>query len=135
MEKTNARNRIAGTIKASGEDVFLRSEFSGLGNYRQVGRALAAMVRDGALIRVGHGIYVCARPSSISGNPVPTLTIMHIGLEAMRKLGVEADIGKPYRDLRDGLSTQMPMRPIISVGKSRVRRAIGFGARKIYYET
>lgn len=134
MREGNVRQKIAQAIKTSADDVFLRGEFNELGGYSQVGRALASMVKDGELVKGGLGIYVRARRSTLSGKPVPVLTIMQLGLEAMRKLGVKADYGKPYRDLSDGLTTQVPMLPIISVGKSRVRRVIGFGARKINYE-
>ena len=128
------RQKITQSIKTSADDVFLRSEFNELGGYSQVGRALAAVVAAGELIKCGLGIYVRAKPSSLTGNPIPVLTIMDIGLEVMRKLGVKADYGKAYRELSDGLTTQLPVRAVISVGKSRVRRVIGFGNRKVYFE-
>jgi hypothetical protein len=52
----------------------------------------------------------------------------------MRKMGVKADVGANERALRDGRSTQVPMRPVISVGNARFSRRIGFGKRTIAYE-
>lgn len=49
--------------------------------------------------------------------------MVSIGLKALRKLGVKADVGKEAR--AQGRSAQMPMAPIISVGKSRVRMSFG----------
>ncbi|MGS0743872.1 DUF6088 family protein [Glaciimonas sp. GG7] len=126
--------RISASIRSSKSKVFLRQEFDKFGEYRQVSRAIRELAISGELARVGYGVYAKARPSTITGKPVPDDSLVNIGLETMRKLGIKADIGKEARALREGRSTQMPMAPIISVGKSRVRRAIAIGKRKIIYE-
>ena len=87
------------------------------------------------MIRVGYGVYARARKSLLSDRIVPDATLMQIGFTALRKLGVTVDVGKEARALCDGLSTQVPMLPIVSVGKSWVRRRIGYGRRTIVYET
>ena len=87
------------------------------------------------MIRVGYGVYARTRKSSMSGNMIPCAPVILIGLEALEKLGVAVDLGKEARANRDGLSTQVPMLPIISVGRSRVRRKIGFQSSSIIYET
>ena len=61
--------------------------------------------------------------------------VILIGLKALEMLGVPVDLDKEARALRDGLSTQVPMLPIVSVGRSRVRRKIGFQSKAIIYET
>lgn len=134
MSKATVKERISTSLGSSKDGVFLRKEFDSFGDYRQVSRAVSELVADGMLVRVGYGVYARGRKSSLSNRTVPVATLVSIGLEAMRKLGVKADVGKEARALRDGLSTQVPMLPIISVGKSRVRRKIGFGKKAVVYE-
>ena len=42
----------------------------------------------------------------------------------MKKLGVKADVGKEMRALFQGDSTQVPMLPVVNIGKARVSRKI-----------
>ena len=134
MPKATVKERIAASLRSSKDFVFLRKEFDRFGDYRQVSRAVGELVEEGLIVRVGYGVYARGRKSSLSDRTVPDATLVSIGLEAMRKLGVDADVGKEARALREGLSTQVPMLPIISVGKSRVRRKIAFGMRAVVYE-
>lgn len=134
VPRMSVEARIRASIRRSKCKVFLRKDFAKFGNYGQVGRALHVILKDGVLVRLGYGIYAKARPSSLSGKPIPQETLIVIGLEAMRKLGIKADIGQAARDYRDGKSTQIPMATVLSVGKVRVTRKIGFGKRFILYE-
>ena len=131
---TTVKERIVADIKASNDGVFLRKEFDCFGDYRQVSRAVRELVDDGLIVRVGYGVYARGRKSSLSDKVVPDGTLVAIGLETMRKLGVKADVSKEARALRDGTSSQVPMLPIISIGKARVRRKIGFGKMAVVYE-
>lgn len=135
MSKATVKDRIRASVRASKEKVFLRGEFDRFGDYRQVSRAVRELIQEGILVRAGHGVYSRARPSTLSGKPVPVETLMTIGLEALRKLGVRAEPGPEARELRSGRSSQVPMLPIISIGKSRVSRKIGFGDKSVVYET
>lgn len=134
VPRMSVEAHIRASIRRSKCKVFLRKDFAKFGTYGQVGGALQAMLKDGILVRIGYGVYAKARPSSLSGNPVPQGTLIEIGLEAMRKLGIKADIGQAARDYRDGKSTQIPMATVLSVGKARVTRKIGFGKRFLLYE-
>lgn len=133
MSKGTAKERILAVLRSSEDKVFLRSEFASFGNPRQVGRAIKAIIDEGLLVRVGHGIYTPAIRSPLSGNPVPKNALLAIGLVAMKKLGIEADVGPEERALREGRSTQVPMRAIIST-RVKVRRKIGFKKRFIDFE-
>jgi hypothetical protein len=86
------------------------------------------------LVKVGFGLYAKARPSTISGKPVPTAPLLNIGLEVMQKIGVKADVGNDVIALREGRSTQIPMLPVINIGKARVSRKIALGSRQVVYE-
>src|SRR5450830_948735 len=134
MSNLTTPERIEQRVRRSKRIVFLRSDFAGLGSYAPVGRALRLMVKKGVLAKVGYGIYVKARPSVLTGNPVPCARLMDIALEVMARLGVEADVGKAMRNHRDGLSTQVPMAAVIDTGNSRVSRKITVGMRTIIYE-
>jgi hypothetical protein len=134
MPLTTVKEKVISKIKRSSSSVFLRNEFDRLGDYRQVSRAISEVVASGMLIRVGFGLYAKARPSTINGQPVPIESLLKIGLEVMKKLGVDADVGNDAIDLREGRSTQVPMLPIINVGKSRVSHRITIGKRQVVYE-
>jgi hypothetical protein len=134
MSKVTVKEGIVASLGASKDGVFLRNEFELCGDYRQVSRAMKELVGDGLIVRVGYGVYARARKSSLADRVVPNASLVSIGLEAMKKLGVKADIGKEARALQDGESTQVPMLPIISIGNSRVRRKIGFGNSAVFYE-
>lgn len=128
------QERIEKSLRRSKEDVFLRADFKKFGDYGQVGRALRAIVKKGLLVKAGYGVYVKAKKSSLTGNPVPTITLVMIGLKVLEKLGVKADLGRAAREYRDGKTTQMPMATVLDVGKSRISRSIRVGSRIIRYE-
>jgi hypothetical protein len=134
MRNPTVQARVYESLRTSNDAAFVRKEFAGFGSCRQVSRALRDLVDKGAIIRIGHGVYAKARPSSISGKPVPVAPLLSLALEALRKLGVKADVGRDEKSLQDGLSTQVPMLPILNVGKRRTRLKISFGHRMIVYE-
>lgn len=70
----------------------------------------------------------------MSGKPVPVVSLVEVGLQALEKLGVKADVASSARAYRDGATTQMPMAAVVSVGKARVSRRVGFGNKTIRYE-
>ena len=123
MEKRIARKR---------GDVFLREDFSDLGGYDQVGRALRRLVLKGQLMKVGYGIYTRAAKSPFSGKPVPpkgldTLT------EALRRLGVETAPTRLEQAYNAGTSTQVPTGRVVAV-RGRVSRQIGYDGVFLKYE-
>lgn len=134
MPQSTVREKVVAKIRKSSAPVFLRSEFDRLGDYRQVSRAVREVAESGMIVRVGYGLYARARPSTINGAPVPTEPLLNIGLEAMKKMGVVAEIGNDAKALREGQSTQVPMLPVINVGKARVSRKISVGKRQVVYE-
>ena len=134
MPQSTVKDRVIAKIKRSSSSVFLRKEFDRLGDYRQVSRAINEAAASGMLVKVGFGLYAKARPSTISGKSVPTVPLLNLGLEVMQKIGVRADVGKDAVALREGRSTQIPMLPIINIGKARVSRKIAVGSRQVVYE-
>jgi hypothetical protein len=105
-------------------DVFLRADFSDMGSYGQVGRALRNLVREGRLAKIGQGLYARTRKSSIDGKPMlpkglATLT------EALRRLGVETVPTRAERANNSGQSVQLPTGRVVAIRVKRVRRRIG----------
>ena len=123
----------------SSEDAFLRSEFSGCGQSRSgVDKALSAMIRDGALVRVGYGAYVKAETfiSVITKTPViaPVVLTETWVVQLLRKLGIDPKPNSALREYNEGRSTQVPVWLAFDVGRSRIRRQIGFGKGRLVYE-
>lgn len=134
MRKPTVLARVYESLRTSNDAAFVRKEFAGFGSCRQVSRALRELIRTGTIIRIGRGFYAKARPSTISGKPVPVAPLLSLALEALRKLGVKADVGRDEKALQDGVSTQVPMLPILNVGKKKIRSKISFGGKTIVYE-
>ena len=126
--------RIESSLLRSKANVFVRKDFDKFGGYDQVGRALRMVIAKGLLVKAGYGVYVKARNSSLTGNPVPVISLMQIGIQALAKLGVAADVGSSAKEYMEGKTTQMPMAAVVNIGKARVSRKIGFGSKSIRYE-
>ncbi|MDR3569166.1 MAG: hypothetical protein P4L53_05555 [Candidatus Obscuribacterales bacterium] len=104
-------------------DVFLRADFSDLGGYDQVGRALRQLVKKGKLLKIGQGLYTRAVESPFDGAPAPIKGLYSLAAEALDRLGVEsAPIEQAYNA---GKTNQAPTGRVIGVRK-RVRRKIGY---------
>jgi hypothetical protein len=134
MAKATSKDRILASLRASNSKVFLREEFNRFGNYRQVCRVVKELLDEGRILRLGYGTYVKARPSTISGKPVPDDSLVNIGMEAMKKLGIKVNAGKDMQALISGESTQVPMLPIVNIGKARICRKLSLGTRSLVYE-
>ena len=120
-------------ISAKRRNVFLRADFADLAGYSQVGRALRALVRNGVLLKLGHGIYVRAQISPFTGSPAPTIGIKRIVEEAMSRLNIPVAPSSFEVAYNEGETTQVPTGRVIGVRK-RVRRRLGFGNVKVVLE-
>jgi hypothetical protein len=127
------KDRIARSIGRSSAEVFLRPDFKEIGSYAQIGRALNALTREGRLVRIGYGVYVKARPSSLSGKPVPRKPLESLALETLGKLGVVVQPGRAAREYLAG-STQIPAEVSVDTGRRRISRRLRVGSREVRYE-
>jgi len=114
--------------------VFLRPDFESFGTSTRVTRALQELITEGRIIRVGRGIYVKARPSSVTGNPIPVETLETVAYKALAALGVDAQLGSAAKAYVGGLTQDVPMEISIDVGSSRVSRRIQLGGREVSFE-
>ena len=126
QRRKTLRERIEERIaRKKGEDVFLPREFTDLGGYDQVRRALRELVHDKRLLRLGYGVYGRAIVSRLSGE---ALLYSPNGLsgaarQALDKLGVKWEPTESERAYNEGRSTQIPVNAVLRV-KGRFSRRL-----------
>ncbi len=124
MREKTLEARLRKRIDRKRGNVFLRTDFSDLGGYDQVGRALRGLVRKGKLLKIGQGIYTRATPSPFDGTPAPVKGLYSLATEALGRVGVESAPTRFEQTYNAGKTTQVPAGRVIAVRK-RVRRKIG----------
>lgn len=131
----STKTRIARSLgRSQKKTVFLRSDFEAFGSSTRVTRALQELIAEGRVVRVGRGIYVKARRSSVTGSVVPVEPLETVAYKALAALGIDARMGSAARAYVGGATQDVPMRISIDVGSSRVSRRIGFGGREVKLE-
>ena len=88
----------------------------------------------GVVVRLGIGIYAKAKPSVISGKPIPIQPLEILGPQALTKLGVRLKESFQTAEYNAGRSTQVPTGIVVNIGKQRISRKIGFNGKFIKYE-
>ena len=96
-------------------DVFLRTDFEGLGGYAQVGRALRTLVKSEQLLRIGYGVYTRAVKSPISGKLMPPKGLTTL-IEAVERLGFKVLTTRMDQDYSNGKTTQVPTGRAVAIG-------------------
>ena len=132
MRSRTLEAQIINRIETKGGDVFLRADFSDLGGYDQVGRALRGIVKKGRLLRVGYGVYTRAVESPFSGRLVPKKGLATLK-EALQRLGVEIGPARLEQDYNAGRTTQVPTGRVVAV-RGRVRRKLGYNGINLSFE-
>lgn len=120
------KTRIARRIARRKGDVFFRSDFIDLGSPGQVGRALRTLIQKGCLMKIGHGIYVRARPSVLDGKPTPAKGMRELASEALARLGAAVTESRAERAYTSGRSVQVPTGRVVAIRGKRVRRKLGY---------
>lgn len=133
MKPESLKERVEKRIARKRGDVFLRADFSDMGGYDQVGRALRGLVRNGRLMKVGYGIYTRTRPSLLDGKPTPTKGIRELAAEALGRIGIETAPTRMEQAYNAGTTTQVPTGRVIGV-RGRVRRQITYNGFPLSYE-
>jgi hypothetical protein len=118
-------DRIEQQVARSRRNVFLRTDFSKVGSYDAVGRALRQMVDKGRLVQIGYGLYAKAERSPFTGKPAPIVGIKRLASEALGRLGKSVASSPLESAYNSGRSTQVPTGRSLTV-KDRVRRRIGY---------
>jgi len=126
IERRIARKRAA---------VFLTREFSDLGGEDQVLRALRTLVRQQRLVRLGYGVYGRALQSRLTGAAMLDSPGGFLGAarEALTKLRVDWEPSDAETAYNAGLSTQVPVNPVLKV-RSRFTRQLRYGNAELVLE-
>jgi hypothetical protein len=127
-------DRIKRSLANRGADVFLRADFVAFGSQAQVGRALTELQKSGVLVKLGIGVYAKAKPSVLSGRPIPVKPLEVLVPEVLQKFGVQLGESRQMREYNTGSSTQVPAGVVYSIGKRRFRRKLGFNGKLVQYE-
>ena len=130
----NISDRIQRSVANRKDGVIVRSELKSFGSPAQVGLALRGLVERGALVRLGVGVYAKAKPSVLTGKPIPIRPVEVLGPQALTKLGVKFEQGRITKAYNSGASTQVPSGIVLNTGDRRVTRKIGFNGKYIEYE-
>lgn len=130
----NIVDRIKRSVANRDDGVFLRVEFERFGSPAQVGRALTQLTNEGALIRLGVGVYAKAKPSVLTGKPIPARPLEVLAPEVLRKLGITVMPSRLTQDYNAGRSTQLPSGIVLNTGKRRIARKLSFNGKAVQYE-
>ncbi len=133
MRPEKLETRLMKRIDRKRGNVFLRSDFSDLGGYDQVGRALRLLVGKGKLLKIGQGLYTRAAASPFDGTPAPVKGLRALATEALGRLGVESAPTRFEQAYNSGQTTQVPAGRVVAVRK-RVRRKLGYNGTFVSFE-
>lgn len=136
MRNSPLRQRVSQRVTRSKKEVFLRSDFADLGGYDQVGRALRQLVNDGALVRIGKGLYTQARPSAVTGKPTIAVPggFKAASRAALTRLGYKWRPDAAELSYNQGRTTQISAAAGVIV-QGRLNRKIDFGNQSLQYQT
>ena len=120
-------------IKKSLNRALLRKDFSHLGSYRQVSRTLKKLIEQKQLAKLGFGIYAKAYVSEYIEEPLIEDGFDVVAREVLNRIGAQWEPGSAEQAYNSGQSQQVPTQNVVRL-RSRFRRKIYYGNRKLYYE-
>ncbi|EKO3438044.1 S-adenosylhomocysteine hydrolase [Vibrio fluvialis] len=124
--------RVEMRIKRSKRDVYMRVDFSDLGSYSQVGKALRLMCAKEILIKIGYGVYAKARRNRINNR----LMLAACGgsdsvlIEILDRLKIPYEFYGLTASYIEGSTTQIPASLEIKI-KKRFSRKLLINNKKI----
>ncbi len=134
MARLSIKQRIGRSIALRKGEVVMRGDFRSLGSRSQISRALRALIAEGRIVRLGYGVYAKARPSSLSGKPVPRDCLAVLAQEALIKMGVAPKLGSAQAAYAEGRTPDVPMHVCFNTGNRRISRKITVGRTTVRYE-
>jgi Family of unknown function (DUF6088) len=135
MKISDLKAEILAEAKRIEFNVFFRSDFTDLGSYSQVGKALSELCKEQKMLRMGKGLYCLAKISRFSGKCVPDGThLPEIAHQALTRLGYELVLSKAQIDLQEKRSTQVPTGRRLAIKGKKTKRKIGHDNIYVSYE-
>ena len=126
--------RVRQQLKGNSQLVWLTRDFHTSGSATQVHRALKTLVDEASLARIGVGMYVEPRISSVTGELVPPGSLETLAAEAMRRLNIKVGPGTAARAYNSGETNQLPGQLVANTGRRKIQRVIEVGGRRLLYE-
>ena len=83
MSRFSVKERMVRSIALRKGEVVVRADFESMGSPSQISRALKELIEAGKIVRLGYGVYAKARPSTLSGTPVPRVYLEELAQEAL----------------------------------------------------
>lgn len=127
------RDKLRKALSRKRTNVFLRADFVKMASDSQLSRALRNLADEGAVIKIGVGVYVKAKRSALSVKPIPVEPVEFLAPEALKKLCVKVDPSRQTAEYNAGKTTQIPAGVVINTGNRRISRTLGFGKKTIEY--
>jgi hypothetical protein len=134
MEMPTLKARMTEFAYMQTGEIVLRRDFNGLASQSQITRALKQITAEGALYRLGQGVYAKTCPSVLSGKMRPRKVLAELAKEALRRFGIEPALGYAAREYAEGRSTQIPAWTTFDTGPRRITRKITVGISTLRYE-
>ena len=120
-------------LKTIRSNVVLRTDFDGLGSYRQISRILKKFIDEKKLVKIGSGVYAKAFISKYTNVPLIKDSTDSTLREALERLGIAYEPGSAEKEYNEGKTTQVPVRNIVRL-KNRCRRRIGYLNSQLIFE-
>jgi hypothetical protein len=120
-------------LKTIRSNAVLRTDFDGLGSYRQISRILKKFIAERKLVKIGSGVYAKAFVSKYSDLPLIKNSTDSTLREALERLGIAYEPGSAEKEYNEGKTTQVPVRNIVRL-KNRCRRRIGYLNSQLIFE-
>lgn len=133
------RDALRNRIQRITNHVFSRSDLTqDRSNKEQLrlNRALRALMDEGFIIKVAHGLFAKAEPMTFPDKKIKavlTEPFEIIATEALDKLGVKWELGRAIRDYNEGKTTQVPSAFSVRL-KSRYRGCVSAEGRTLIFE-
>jgi len=108
MALNTLKSKVRYRISRSSSSVFTPKDFLDLSGRPQIGRVLAKLVTDEALVKLGYGLYAKTRKSYLTGAVIPTKSLPELAREALIKIGVEVQPSTAVQAYNSGGSQQVP---------------------------
>ena len=134
MKVSDLKAEILAEARRIEFDVFFRSDFTHLGNYSQVGKALSELCKEQKMLRMGKGLYCLAKFSKIFQKVTSVNNLPEIARQALTRLGYELVLSKAQIDLQERRSTQVPTGRRLAIKGRKTKRKIGYDNMYISYE-
>lgn len=91
-----AEERLKRAIALRKDNVFLRSEFARFGSPAQLSQALRQLIAEGVLVKLGLGVFAKAKPSALTGKPIPVQPLEVLAPPVLQKLGVKVSLLRQF---------------------------------------